>query len=347
MGPVVSKNSSEGPGHACGRGLVKSNDRPPTVVLLILTWNRRDDVLRCAASLPRSTYPNAMPVVIDNASQDDTVAAVRARYPGLTVLENRRNLGYAGGNNVGIRWALERGADYVQLINSDTEVTPELTGELVRVAESDPRIAVVGCRNLLMEDPTRLWGAYSTLTYGPFLVRSAGAGAADGPPWQGVRDVDAVIGNGYLWRRAALEQVGLLDEAFFGYHEDVEWCMRARRAGWRVVYAGSASIIHRGGSSSASGHARIFPARYFLGRNALLFVRRYAGRAERVRFAATCTTALTARLLRALARRALASGARSELALELAYARGLWDGLRRRSVPFAALGLSDAGPADG
>ncbi len=318
----------------------------PSVVLLILTWNRRDDVLRCIASLPRLVYANVTPVVIDNGSQDDTIAALRARHPGLTILENRRNLGYAGGNNAGIRWALQRGADYVQLINSDTEVTPELTGELVRVAETDPRIAAVGCRNVLMEDPTRLWGAYSTLTYGPFLVRSDGAGAADGPEWQEVRDVDAVIGNGYVWRRAALERVGLLDEAFFGYHEDVEWCTRARRAGWRVVYAGTAAIIHRGGSSSTPGHARVFPARYFLGRNALAFVRRYARPAERVRFAALCAGALAARLVRALARGVLAGGPRPELALEIAYARGLWDGLRRHPVPFAALGLADAGPPD-
>jgi GT2 family glycosyltransferase len=306
----------------------------PHVFLLILTWNRRDDVLRCVASLRRLSYPNVTPVVVDNASQDDTVAALRARHPDLTMIENSRNLGYAGGNNVGIRWALAHGADYVQIINSDTEVTPEMTSELVRVAESDPRIAVVGCRNVLMEDPTHLWGAYSTLTYGPFLVRSDGAGAADGPRWHGVRDVDAVIGNGYLWRRAALEDVGLLDESFFGYHEDVEWCARARGAGWRVVYAGGAAIVHRGGSSSAPGHARIFPARYFLGRNAIGFVRRYAGTADRLRFAALCGGALAARLGRALVRGGLAA--------ELSYARGLWDGLRRRPVPFEELGLGDA-----
>jgi GT2 family glycosyltransferase len=307
----------------------------PRVILLILTWNRRDDVLRCVASLPRLTYPNLTPVVIDNASQDDSVAALRARYPQLAIVENDRNLGYAGGNNTGIRWALGQGADYVQLINSDTEVTPDMTGELVRVAETDPRIAVVGCRNILMEDPTQLWGAYSTLTYGPFLVRSDGAGAPDALRWHGVRDVDAVIGNGYLWRRAALEAVGLLDESFFGYHEDVEWCARARAAGWRVVYAGGAAIVHRGGSSSAPGHARIFPARYFLGRNAVAFVRRYAGTGDRARFAALCGAALAARLGRALVRGGLDA--------ELSYARGLWDGMRGRPVPFAALGLADAG----
>jgi GT2 family glycosyltransferase len=309
----------------------------PRVILLILTWNRRDDVLRCAASLPRLSYPEVTPVVIDNGSQDDTVAALRSRHPHLAVIEQRANLGYAAGNNAGIRWALERGADYVQLINSDTEVTPELTSELVRVAESDPRIAVVGCRNLLMEDPTRLWGAYSTLTYGPFLVRSDGAGVPDGPTWQVVRDVDAVIGNGYLWRRAALEGVGLLDESFFGYHEDVEWCERARRAGWRVVYAGRAAIVHRGGSASAPGHARVFPARYFLGRNAVRFARRYAGTAQRARFALLCSAALAARSARAALRRDAVA-----LAQERDYLRGLVDGWHDRPVPWEALGLADA-----
>jgi hypothetical protein len=283
------------------------------------------------------TYPNLTPVVIDNASQDDTVAALRAHHPALTILESSVNRGYAGGNNAGLRWALERGADYVQLINSDTEVTPTMTGELVRVAETDPRIAVVGCRNLLMEDPTRLWGAYSTLTYGPFLVRSDGAGVPDGPHWHAVRDVDAVIGNGYLWSRAALERVGLLDETLFGYHEDVEWCERARRAGFRVVYAGASAIVHRGASSSRPGYARVFPARYFLGRNAVRFVRRYATLGQRLRFALLCSGALAARAARALVRRD-----RQALGQERDYLRGLWGGWRDRPIPFAALGLDDA-----
>src|SRR5215470_5043795 len=96
---------------------------PPLVVVLILTWNRRDDVLRCVTSLRNLTYPNYLPVVIDNASSDGSVAALRAEYPQLTVIANDENRGYAGGNNIGLRWALERGADYVQIINSDTEVT--------------------------------------------------------------------------------------------------------------------------------------------------------------------------------------------------------------------------------
>jgi GT2 family glycosyltransferase len=320
----------------------------PRVVLLILTWNRRDDVLRCAASLPRLRYPSFTPVVIDNASTDGSVEALCERHPQLTVLRNPRNLGYAAGNNVGIRWALEKGADYVLIVNSDTEMTADLISELVRVAESDERIGVVGARNLLMEDPSRLWAAYARLTYGPFVARTVGAGAPDGPHWRVTRDVDSVIGNGYLWRRTALEQVGLLDESYFGYHEDLDWCVRARRAGFRVVYAGSAAIIHRGGSSSDPTQARAFPLGYFLGRNGVLFARRYGSFRDRVRFAFCCGAAWLARLARARLLAALPLGTqtrargRTLLAQERAFRRGVLDALRRRPVPFAELGLPDA-----
>jgi len=324
----------------------------PLVVMLILTWNRREDVLRCVASLDRLDYPNCLPVVIDNASADGTVAALRARDATLAIIENSANLGYAGGNNVGLRWALARGADFVQIVNSDTEVTPDLVSELVRVAETDSRIAVVGCRNLLMEDPSRLWGAYGVVTYGPFAVRVAGERQPDGPAWRRVRDVDAVIGNGYLWRRAALERIGLLDEHFFGYHEDVDWCLRAHAAGYRVVYAGSAAIIHRGGSSSSAGHARVFPVSYFLGRNGVLLVRKHGGWRQRVRFAFQCGGAHAARWLRALAlylfprRTRLGRRGAALAAMEADFSRGVRDGVCNRPIPFARLGLADAaGPA--
>jgi GT2 family glycosyltransferase len=325
-----------------------TSTNPPLVVLLILTWNRRDDVLRCVASLERLAYPNYVPVAVDNASQDDTVEALRARHPQLEIIRNGSNLGYAGGNNVGIRWALARGADYVLLINSDTEVTPRLIDELVEVAESDPRIAVVGSRNVLMEDQRRLWGAYGVLTYGPFVVSTAGEGEPDGPVWNVVRDVDSALGNGYLWRCAALQRVGLLDERFFGYHEDLDWCTRARRMGYRVVYAGSAAIVHKGGSSSDPRQSRTFPRNYFLGRNGILFVRKHATKWQAARFSLLCLAAFSARLGRAVALSVLpmaspkARRSRELLGMELAFARGLVDGMRGSPIPFAEIGLRDA-----
>lgn len=320
----------------------------PRVVLLILTWNRRDDVLRCVSSLSRLAYPNYLPVVIDNASSDDTVAALRARHPQLTILQNAKNLGYAGGNNVGIRWALAHGADYVLIINNDTEVTPDMISELVRVAESDPTIGVVGCRNVLMDDPQRLWGAYGELTYGPFVVRTAGEGMPDGPSWHVVKDADWVIGNGYLWRRAALERVGFLDEHFFAYHEDVDWCLRARAAGFRVVYAGTAAIVHKGAANEAPGRGHQVLTWYVLGRNGLLIATRYGSWSQRLRFGLLCSAAWAARVVRALLLRVVpgdpARRARGAAlwAMELAFGRGVLDGLLGRPIPFARLGAAGA-----
>jgi GT2 family glycosyltransferase len=318
--------------------------RMPKVVLLILTWNRRDDVLRCVASLQRLTYPNYVAVVIDNASEDETVSTLRASYPALTIIQNPQNLGYAGGNNIGLRWAMANDADYVQIINNDTEVTPEMITELVRVAETDPKIAVVGCRNVLMNDPGLLWGAYGALTYGPFVVRTVGERAADGAQWHVIKDVDWVIGNGYLVRRAALERIGLLDENLFAYNEDVDWCLRARAAGFRIVYAGTAAIVHKGGSSSA--HRGSFPGWYLVARNSVLIARKHGRWHQQLRFALQCGGAWAARLLRAMALR-LVPGNRAARArganlwtMELAFGRGLMDALRGRPIPFAQLGLS-------
>lgn len=318
----------------------------PKVVLLILNWNRRDDVLRCVASLARLTYPNCLPLVIDNASVDGTVAALRDAYPGLTIIQNAHNLGYAGGNNVGIRWALEHGADYVLIINNDTEVTPDMLTELVRVAESDATIGVVGCRNVLMDDPTHLWGAYGELTYGPFVVRTAGEGALDAPRWHTVKDVDWVVGNGYLWRRAAVERIGLLDESFFAYHEDVDWCLRARAAGFRVVYAGTAAIVHKGAAHAEGPQRHALLTWYILGRNSVRLVRKYARWHEVMRFALLCSGAAVFRLGRALLLRfaptgGLARARAAELwAMEVMFVRGLLDAIRRRPIPFDQLGMA-------
>ena len=152
-----------------------------------------------------------------------------------------------------------------------------------------------------------------------------------------MRDVDVVIGNGYLWRRAALEQIGLLDESLFGYHEDVDWCLRARRAGWRVVYAGDAADppprrLELGARRTRASSRQ----RYFLGRNGVRFARRYGRPAERLRFAAACLGACAFRAGRALVRRDAAG-----LARERTYLRGAVDAWRGRPIPFAALGMKD------
>jgi GT2 family glycosyltransferase len=257
----------------------------PHVAVVVLTWNGKNDVLHCLSTVDRVRYPNWSLTVVDNASTDGTVEAIAAAHPGQRVLRMEKNLGFCGGNNRGIEDGLARGADYVLLLNNDIEFHPDLLTELVRVAQEDDRIGAVGAKNIQMEDHAVVWGAYGELKYNYSLVTLVGAKQPDGPALTCVRDVDWVIGNGVMMSRAALEKVGGFDENFFGYHEDVDWCERVRHAGFRVVYNGYAIIYHRGFGASHPDSKMPFPVLYFLGRNAVVFVRKHATPWQAVRWA--------------------------------------------------------------
>jgi len=316
----------------------------PLVVAIVPTWNRRAEVVDCVASLLASDYGDLAIVVVDNGSVDGTGEALAQRYgEAITVLRNETNLGYAGGNNRGIRWALDRGARYVCLVNNDARVSAGFVRAMVDVARGDDRIGALGCRNLELEDPTRLWGAYGELTYGPFVVRMAGQGAADGERWWIRRDVDWVIGNGSLWSCAAIGAVGLLDEDFFAYHDDVDWSVRFHRGGYRVHYAGDISILHRGGGTSDIREEHVFPLPYFLGRNGVLFARKHAAPADLLRYAFWSTAAMLGRWVRAGAARLLPFAPQRDRQghrywdWEVSYARGVLDGLRGRPAAAAVV----------
>ena len=303
----------------------------PHVAVVILTWNGKADVLHCLSTLPRVCYSNWSVTVVDNASTDGTVEAIAAAFPEQRVLVMEKNLGFCGGNNRGIADALRRGADYVLLLNNDTELHPELLAELVRVAREDPRIGAVGSKNIQMEDHSLVWGAYGLLTYSYDLVTLVGSRQPDGPEYTCVRDADWVIGNGIMMSRAAVETVGELDESFFGYHEDVDWCERARRAGFRIVFNGHAVIYHRGFGAAHPESKMPFPVLYFLGRNAWVFVRKHGTAWQQVRYLTVFLGYMTGRTLWAVV-------TRDRVKPWLWILRGFVDALRGR-LPLRRLGL--------
>jgi len=247
----------------------------PRVAVIILTWNRVDDIVMCLESFADVHYPNLEVVVVDNDSADDTVETVRERFAWARLIVNDDNLGYVGGNNVGIRYALANGAEYVFILNSDTKMTPTCLEELVRVMQADRRIGITGAKNLYMQNADYTWGKYGVLNWGPMLVRTHGRFVRDYPE-ASPKAVDWVIGNGCMMSREALETVGIFDEDFFQVNEDVDWCVRARKLGYRVVYVDTAAIYHRGASSADLSKPIVFSYGYFLGRNAILFARKHA-----------------------------------------------------------------------
>lgn len=231
---------------------MKQSD-PPLVFIVVVTWNGKRDTLECLASLQAVTYPNYRILLIDNASTDGTQEAVQKQFPSVEMIRTDRNLRFAGGNNVGIRHALSQGAAYVLLLNNDTVVDPNFLTELVATAERDPSVGMVGARIYYHEDPQRIWFAGGEISWWSGWIAHTGIRQVDRGHFDSERAVDYITGCCMLVRREVIERIGLLDERFFMYGEDVDWCLRARRAGYRLVFQPKAKVWHKL-SVSAGGH---------------------------------------------------------------------------------------------
>lgn len=243
----------------------------PLIVVVVLNTNRRADTLACLESLAHSRYANQQVIVLDNASTDGSVPAIRAAFPGARLVSLQSNLGYAGNNNVGITEALALGADWVLVLNEDTVVHPDCLSGMARVGVSDPRIGMLGPLVFHHDEPDIIQSADGRL--GPrWESEHLGQNEPDRGQYASPRDVDWISGCGILARATLIEQVGMLDERFFYYWEETEWCLRARRAGWRVVQVPQARLWHKGVRRDYRPSPDIT---YYNTRNRLLMMRKH------------------------------------------------------------------------
>jgi N-acetylglucosaminyl-diphospho-decaprenol L-rhamnosyltransferase len=265
----------------------KAGDRHIDIVIVSCTGSR--EVLRaCLQSIVRHPLRRGVMTVhlVDNASRDGTVEEVRERFPWVEVTELDWNSGFCIANNV----ALARGkAPYALLLNPDTELSEGALDHCMNVIERMPDVGMLGCR-LVQPDGTFDHAAKRSFpTPLAALAHFSGVGrhASNGRLAQyratdvdqhGHGDVDAVNGAFMLVRREAMEQVGLLDEAYWLYMEDLDWCYRFHQAGWRVWYDGSVSILHVKGGASKIKHHRPLQANVAFHRGMGRFYRKfYAG----------------------------------------------------------------------
>lgn len=295
-----------------------------------VNWNLPELTHRCVASLLAGTRAPDWVIVVDNGSRVDPTARLQRDWPHVEVLRNGENVGFAAGANVGLRRAVSLGADAVLVINNDAVAEPSCVMELQRALERDSGLAAVGAKTLTEETPPRIHTAYGMITFHGQLVRITGWLEPNVDLFNEQCEVDYVSGCAMLMRRNALDAVGLFDPEFFAYHEDLDWCTRARRAGFRVAYVPAARVRHRMHASTGGG-GYVSPIVYLSQRNSILFLRKNATAAQRCKYAVHLAVNLVKDAVFRL-RRGEIAGFRLRL-------RGLLDGLLRRPLPLAELGL--------
>jgi GT2 family glycosyltransferase len=217
----------------------------PYVVSVILNTNRRQDTLECLASLAASDYPRHRTIVLDNASTDGSVEAIRTAFPDVQIIELSENLGYAGNNNVGIAAAVGQGADWVFVLNEDTVMAADCLSRLVEAGERDARIGIVGPMVYHHGEPEVIQSAGGKFTryWNSFHL---GQNTLDEGQFTAPHEVDWISGCGILVRGGVIEQLGMIDARYFYFWEETEWCLRASRAGWRIVHVPLAKLWHKG-----------------------------------------------------------------------------------------------------
>jgi N-acetylglucosaminyl-diphospho-decaprenol L-rhamnosyltransferase len=259
---------------------VNGDGRSPRVAVVVVSYNTRPDLLRCLAALGLNVTLPLEVVVVDNASHDGSADAARAAFPAVRVIENGANLGFARANNIGLR---ATAAPYALILNSDAELRPGCLEALCGLLERRPELGAVGPRTLGADGRIQLSFGPALTPLAEWRQRRLVKGLRAGAPWA-LREVEQMAAREHepdwlsasclLARRAALDAVGGFDEGFFLYEEDVDLCVRLRRAGWRLLFTPAAEVVHQLGRSMEKAPAL---ARLEYDRSHLRYYRKHNG----------------------------------------------------------------------
>jgi hypothetical protein len=241
------------------------------VFTIVLNWNGKSDTLTCIESLQKQTHPTTV-ICVDNGSGDDSAAAIRARFPAITLIETGANLGYAGGNNVGIRHALASDADFIFVLNNDITLEPNCIEVLVNECAAHPEIDAAAPKSVFSNEPHIIYFAGGHISADGH-THHIGYGDVNKPEYDVASPTEWITGCALFVRRETFERVGLFDERFFLLFEDSDWSLHARHAGCQLHYLPAARVRHAGSASFGGKRSPLY--QYYRTRNSLLWIERH------------------------------------------------------------------------
>lgn len=239
--------------------------------IIILNWNGYDDTLECVRSCLNQDYQPATIVIVDNDSDDDSESRLRAQFPQLVILQAGANLGYAGGNNLGIRYALEQNADYIWLLNNDTIIDTKALDELMGAAAIYPESGMIGSKILYYSEPSVINYAGGRIDADLGLSEHIGIYERDNHQFDVLSETGYITGCSLLVKRSVVERIGYMDESYFLYFEESDWCLKAKTHGFSLLYVPASIVYHK---ESVSTRKVSGATTYYMTRNRLFFISR-------------------------------------------------------------------------
>ncbi|MBV4432325.1 glycosyltransferase family 2 protein [Clostridium tyrobutyricum] len=243
------------------------------VYIVLVNFNGYKDTIECVNSLKKISYKNLRIVIVDNASTNNSVNLLKDNTNNCIIIESRKNLGFAGGNNLGIKYALDNKADYILLLNNDTLVEKNFLDNMLNPFIKDKKVGLVGCKIMYYPQKNIIWYGGGYIDWFKFIGAHYGMGETDKGQCNDEKIIDFMTGCCMLIKKEVFEKVGFLLEDYFMYFEDVDFCVKVKNAGYKIWYNPKAKIYHKVGLSSG-GEESPFNIEWCT-RNRLLFMNRY------------------------------------------------------------------------
>lgn len=241
------------------------------ISVVIPTYNLKDILLECLESIFNQDHKNIEVIVVDNASTDGTSAAVREKFPSVKLIQKSKNLGVTGGANAGVREAV---GDYIWFVDHDNIFLPNTLSELIKLAESDPKIGVTVPKIYYWEDKSMIWAAGTGINI--FTGENIFRGGKDKGQYERVEDVEIAPAN-FLVKEEVIKKVGAYDEIYCISYEDADWSFRVNKAGYRITYTPKAIAYHKFPLLNKKELKKRWLSRsYWTARNKIIFMRKHS-----------------------------------------------------------------------